>query len=134
MQCIDLFRAYAPSRDLHLMRSLTDTYLTESQFATIVGRCRLYQALPPKEQRAIPRLLITDSQINNCCRGYYANPDFGAKDNQISLWDFHNLLTESNKSSYIDSYLQRALNATELSVGINNTLSGVSDTSAWFIS
>ena len=134
LQCIDLFRAYAPSRDIHLMKSLTDTYLTESQFATIVGRCRLYQALPPKEQRAIPRLLITDSQINSCCRGYFANPDFGAKDNQISLWDFHNLLTESNKSSYIDSYLQRAVNATELSVGINNMLHGVSDKYAWFLS
>ena len=45
-----------------------------------------------------------------------------------------NLLTESNKSSYIDSYLQRAVNATELSVGINNTLHGVSDKYAWFLS
>lgn len=46
------------------------------------------------------------------------------KRESISMFDFHNLLTEANKSSYIDSYLQRAVNATEVSVGINNALHG----------
>ena len=32
------------------------------------------------------------------------------------------------------SYLQRAVNATELSVGINDTLRGVNDKYAWFLS
>ena len=48
------------------------------------------------------------------------------------MWDFHNLLTESNKSSYIDSYLQRAVNATDVTVGLNNALHGDS-TYQWFL-
>ena len=129
---MDLFSGFIPARDLHLMQTLSNTYLTETQFAQIVGRMRMYQALPNNVLRGIPRLLITDSQINSVCRDYYHNETFGVKDNQISLFDFHNLLTQSNKNSYIDSYLQRAVNATEISVGINNALHGDSKYS-WFI-
>ena len=129
---MDLFSGFIPARDLHLMQTLSNTYLTETQFAQIIGRMRMYQALPNNVLRGIPRLLITDSQINSVCRDYYHNETFGVKDNQISLCDFHNLLTQSNKNSYIDSYVQRAVNATEVSVGINNALHGDSKYS-WFI-
>lgn len=121
---LEMFYNFNPAREIHLLQTLSQSYLTETQFAQIVGRMRLYQALPNGYQRNIPRLLITDSQINNVCRDYYTNPNFGAKDNTISLFDFHNLLTESNKSSYIDTYLQRAVNATEVATGINNALHG----------
>lgn len=131
-QAMELFYHFDPARDIHLMQTLSNSYLTETQFAQIVGRMRLYQALPLRYQRSVPKLLITDSQINNVCRGYYSNPDFGVKGNTISMFDFHNLLTESNKSSYIDSYLQRAVNATEVAVGINNALQGDSKY-AWFL-
>ena len=116
------------------MQTLSNTYLTETQFAQVVGRMRLYQALPQALLRKIPRLLITDSQINSVCRDYYRNESFGMRDNQISMFDFHNLITESNKSSYIDTYLQRAVNATDtdVAVGINNALHGDSKYS-WFI-
>lgn len=125
---LEMFYNFNPAREIHLLQTLSQSY----QFAQIVGRMRLYQALPNGYQRNIPRLLITDSQINNVCRDYYTNPNFGAKDNTISLFDFHNLLTESNKSSYIDTYLQRAVNATEVATGINNALHG--DTKyAWFL-
>lgn len=129
---LEMFYNFNPAREIHLLQTLSQSYLTETQFAQIVGRMRLYQALPNGYQRNIPRLLITDSQINKVCRDYYTNPNFGAKDNTISLFDFHNLLTESNKSSYIDTYLQRAVNATEVATGINNALHG--DTKyAWFL-
>ena len=131
-QVMELFFQFNPAKDIHLMQALSSSYLTETQFAQIVGRMRLYQALPQGCSAKIPRLLITDSQINNVCRGYYGNPDFRGHDGAISMWDFHNLLTESNKSSYIDSYLQRAVNATEVSVGLNNALHGDS-TYQWFL-
>ena len=114
------------------MHTLTQTRLTETQFAQIVGRMRLYQALPSYQQRRVPKLLITDSQINNVCRDYYSNPNFGTKDSTISMFDFHNLLTEANKSSYIDSYVQRGVNATEVTVGICKALQGDSEYS-WFL-
>lgn len=129
---LELFHNFNPVRELHLMQDLTRTTLTESQFAQIIGRMRLYQALPPTYQRHIPKLLITDSQINAVCRGYFNNPDFRAEDGALTMWDFHNLLTEANKSSYIDSYLQRAVNATDLSLGIHNALRG-DDKYAWFL-
>ena len=129
---LDLFYNFNLEKDIQLLHSLTQTRLTESQFAQIVGRMRLYQALPSYLQREIPKLLITDSQINNVCRDYYNNPNFGHKDNTISLFDFHNLLTEANKSSYIDSYVQRGINATEITVGIGKALQGDSEYS-WFL-
>ena len=129
---VDLFDSFNFEKDIQLLQTLTQTRLTETQFAQIVGRMRLYQALPSYLQREIPKLLITDSQINNVCRDYYNNPNFGHKDNTISLFDFHNLLTEANKSSYIDSYVQRGINATEITVGIGKALQGDSEYS-WFL-
>ena len=129
---MELFNDYSPARDLHLMQTLTQTSLSETQFAQMVGRMRLYQALPSRLQANVPKLHITDSQINNVCKGYYSNEAFAGHDGELSMWDFHNLLTESNKSSYIDTYLQRGVNATEVSVGINNALHGDS-TYEWFL-
>lgn len=129
---LDLFYNFNLEKDIQLLHSLTQTRLTESQFAQIVGRMRLYQALPSYLQREIPKLLITDSQINNVCRDYYNNPNFGHKDNTISLFDFHNLLTTANKSSYINDYVQRGINATEITVGIGKALQGDSEYS-WFL-
>ena len=129
---LELFYNFNMDRDVQLLQSLTQTTLSETQFAQIVGRMRLYQALPSYQQRKLPKLLITDSQINNVCRDYYSNPNFGAKNNTISMFDFHNLLTEANKSSYIDSYVQRGMNATEVTVGICKALQGDSEYS-WFL-
>ena len=131
-QVMELFNGFNPAKDIHLMQQLSNSYLTETQFAQIVGRMRLYQAIPQGLSRRIPRLLITDSQINNVCRGYYQNPEFGGQGAAISMWNFHNLMTEANKSSYIDSYLQRAVNATEVSAGLNNALHG-DPTYQWFL-
>ena len=130
---LELFHSFNPAKEIHLLQSLSDTYLTETQFAQIVGRMRMYQALSPGRQKQIPRLLITDSQINSVCRDFYSSEHFGVKDNAISLFDFHNLLTESNKSSYIDTYLNRAVNATEVSVGLNNVMQGLDNRYAWFL-
>ena len=130
----EMFYNFNPAKKTHLSQTLSRSYLiTETQFAQIVGRIRLYRALSNGYQRSIPRLLIIDSQINNVCRDYYTNPNFGAKDNTISLFDFHNLLTESNKSSYIDTYLQRAVNATEVATRINNALHGDTKYACFFL-
>ncbi|RGM93099.1 DUF3871 family protein [Phocaeicola plebeius] len=130
---LELFHSFNPAKEIHLMQSLTNTSLSETQFAQIVGRMRMFQALSPARQKTMPRLLITDSQINSVCRDYYHNEVFGVKDNAISMFDFHNLLTQANKGSYIDTYLQRAVNATEVAVGINNVLQGLDNKYAWFL-
>ena len=116
-----------------LYRNVLELFHSFNPAKEIVGRMRMYQALSPARQKAVPRLLITDSQINSVCRDYYHNEVFGAKDNAISMFDFHNLLTQANKGSYIDTYLQRAVNATEVSVGLNNVLQGIDNKYAWFL-
>ena len=131
---LELLHSFNPAKDIHLLHALSNTYLTETQFAQVVGRMRMFQALPSAQQKRMPQLLITDSQINSVCRDFYRSEHFGMKDNTISLFDFHNLLTESNKSSYVDTYLHRAVNATEVSVGLNNVMQGIDNKYAWFLS
>ena len=59
------------------------------------------------------------------CLLYTSNDEnFGSLGNDLSMWKFYNLLTGANKSSYIDSFLDRAYNATELATGICSALHG----------
>ena len=62
-------------------------------------------------------MLITDSQINTVAKAYINDKNFGSLGNDISMWKLYNLLTGANKSSYIDSFLDRAVNATRNSNG-----------------
>jgi len=129
---LDMLHNYNPAKHIHLMQTLGNTSMTEHQFCQILGKMRLYQALPQKIQRDIPRLLITDTQINSVAKAYISDPDFGSYGSDIDMWKFYNLLTGANKSSYIDSFLDRSYNATEVAQGINAALHG-DDRYSWFI-
>ncbi|MCD7933586.1 MAG: DUF3871 family protein [Tannerellaceae bacterium] len=131
-EVLEMFQSYNPAKHLHLMQTLGNSYLIESQFCQLLGRMRLYQSLPQSYQKTIPKMLLTDTQINSVAKSYIQDENFGSLGNDISMWKFYNLLTGANKSSYIDSFLDRALNATELAVGINQALQG--DTKfQWFL-
>ena len=116
------------------MRRLQDYSISEAQFARFLGRSRMYQYLPNKEKKALPEMLMTDTQINLVTRAYYGDENFGrqADGEGLSMWRMYNLLTGAGKSSYIDSFLDRSLNAGELSAGICRALRGDSEYS-WFI-
>lgn len=129
---LELFNQYNPAKHLHLMQTLGNSYLTEHQFCQILGKMRLYQTLPQGYQKAIPRMLLTDTQINNVAKSYVSDANFGGLGNDLNMWRFYNLLTGSNKSSYIDSFLDRALNATEIAQGITSALHG-EEAYKWFI-
>lgn len=62
------------------------------------------------ERDSIPEILITDAQINSVVRGYFSDPNFSAQSGEISLWKLYNLMTEANKSSYIDGFIDRGVN------------------------
>jgi hypothetical protein len=122
--------------ELHLMemKELTQDYLSEHQFAQLIGRTRLYQHLPKEEKRRIPELNFNDSHINTMAKDYYEDQNFSRlQDGRINLWSVFNLFTQANKSSYIDTFLDRNLNAFEFSKGIQKTLNGDSDYH-WFLS
>lgn len=129
---LEMFQSYQPAKHLHLMQTLSNSYLTEHQFCQLLGKMRLRQSLPQGYQKDIPKMLITDSQINTVAKAYINDKNFGSLGNDISMWKLYNLLTGANKSSYIDSFLDRAVNATEIATGINAALHG--DTKyKWFI-
>lgn len=108
---------------LKQLAKLQDYALTEKQFAQLIGRCRLYQHLPSSQKKAIPELLFGDNHISAVARDYYKDNSFCRDDKgDISLWRLYNLLTTCNKSSYIDAFLDRSVNASELAVSLANAL------------
>lgn len=129
---LEMFNHYDPAKHIHLMQTLGNSYLSEHQFAQILGKMRLYQCLPQGYQKSVPRLLITDTQINSVAKAYMQDANFGGFGGDLSMWKFYNLLTGANKSSYIDSFLDRAYNATEIAQGINAALHG-DEKYKWFI-
>lgn len=129
---LELFNSYNPAKHLHLMQSLGNTSMSEHQFCQILGKMRLYQCLPNGYQKSLPRMLLTDTQINSVAKAYINDENFGSFGNDLNMWKFYNLLTGANKSSYIDSFLDRSLNATEIAVGINSALHG-DEKYQWFI-
>lgn len=131
---IQLFQQYNIAKHLYLMEAYKDSYLTEHQFAQFLGKSRLYQCLPSEKKKSLPELLMTDTQINLVAKSYYNDTDFGivGESKEISMWNVYNLLTGANKSSYIDNFLDRSLNATQLAEGINKAIYGDKEYS-WFI-
>ena len=67
---LEMFNKYDPAKHIHLMQTLGGSYLTEHQFCQLLGRMRLYPLLPQGQQKAIPRMLLTDTQINSVAKAY----------------------------------------------------------------
>jgi hypothetical protein len=130
----DLFKSYSAEQHLLQMKQLTEYSLTEKQFAQLVGRARLYNYLPKNEKLLIPQFLLNDGQVSTIAKDYYQDERFCKKeDGTINLWDVYNLFTSANKSSYIDTFMNRSTNAFEFTNGLAQTLSSVSNHS-WFLS
>ena len=129
---LELFNQFNIAKQIHLMQQLGNTSMDEHTFCTFLGKSRLYQCLSTARQKQLPRLLLTDTQINLVAKAYINDENFGGTGGELNMWKFYNLLTGANKSSYIDSFLDRSLNASEISQGICSALNG-SEQYKWFI-
>jgi len=130
----ELIVNYDAEKHLKEMLTLTDYGLTEKQFALLVGKTRLYNYLPKNEKLKIPQLLLNDGQISTIAKDYYQDERFCEnQDGNINLWNLYNLFTSANKSSYIDTFSDRNINAFKFINGLKNTLNGDSSYS-WFLS
>ena len=78
-------------------------------------------------------MLITDTMINNVAKSYITDENFCSYGTDINMWKFYNLLTGANKSSYIDMFLDRSLNASEIAMGISEALNNTDERYRWFI-
>jgi hypothetical protein len=127
-----LFNSFNPSYQLYHLGELSKYSLTETQFALLLGRCRLYPFLPKKDQREITPLLFGDSQIKNVAQYYYKDSSFcRAENGDINLWKLYNLLTSGNKSTYIDSFVDRNVAAYHFTEQIKSALVHKDDN--WFL-
>jgi hypothetical protein len=74
-----------------------------------------------------------DGQLNIITRNYYQDDAFCRNtDGTINLWKVYNLFTEANKNSYIDTFLDRSINATNFLNGVSMALQGDAQYQ-WFI-
>ena len=133
-----LFRRFEPEKEdtLKLIENLHNTRLSESQFCYLIGRLRLYQALPTEVQKTLPTIEIGDQAVNSAVRGFVSNPNFGLKEGEssISMFDMLQLFNEAIKQTYIDKWVDRNQNCTDFALGIQRALLG-SDTEGynWFL-
>ncbi len=127
-----LLQNYNTSYHIHSLRKFSEHSLTENQFALMVGRCRLYQHLPQRMKAEVKPLLLSDTQLNTVARDFYRDRSF-CRDSRgnISLWKLYNLFTGANKSSYIDTFLDRNVNTFQFVEEIKIALENKTDN--WFL-
>ncbi|MBL7789868.1 MAG: DUF3871 family protein [Chitinophagales bacterium] len=130
---VQVIQNYNMEKHIYEMQDLTSKALTEQQFAQLLGKTRLYQHLPKIEKTLIPELNYNDGQFSSIARDYYLDNSFCRDESgDINLWNVYNLFTSANKSSYIDNFLTRQVNAFEFTNGIKSALEQDSPYS-WFI-
>lgn len=131
---MEVLQNYNAEKHLVEMKKLSEYSLTEHQFATLLGRSKLYQHMSRKDKINIPALNFNDGQLNVVAKDYYEDEHFGRNyDGDLNLWNMYNLFTQANKSSYIDTFLDRNVNAFEFSNGISKALNG-NGSYHWFLS
>ncbi|ARN78243.1 hypothetical protein BST97_09700 [Nonlabens spongiae] len=130
----ETIQSYNSDQQLELMSNLNKHVISDRQFAQLIGRSKLYQYLPKAEKASLPNLLLTDSQFNTIAKDYYEDESFCRNESgDISMWKVYNLFTGANKSSYIDSFLDRNENAFAFAEGVSKAINGDSDY-RWFLS
>ena len=130
----ELFMGFDMEKQLRQMQSFGNYGLSENQFAQILGKARLYPFLKNEVKKEIPQLMFNDCQLNTVAKDYYMDKSFCRSSNgDIDLWKLYQLLTGANKSSYIDSFLDRSLNAFTFTESLLDALNDQSRRH-WFLS
>ena len=76
-------------------------------------------------------LQLPDSQLGTVVKEYFSDENFKNKDGNIDFWNIYNLFTGANKSSYIDSNLERNVNTYEF---IQNLIKSIENKERnWFL-
>lgn len=101
---------------LNMMEKLSNIYLTEHEFAQFIGKSRLFRHLPEERKLLLTPVMFGDQQMGAIAKDFYQDENFNHNhlNGEINLWKVYNLLTGVNKSTYIDQFLYRAINAQEI--------------------
>lgn len=128
-----LLENYNNNYHLFHLEELTKFSITEKQFALIAGRIRMYYHLPNDLKQGIQEILLTDTQLGMVVKDYYRDNSFCRnEDGTINLWRLYNLFTSANKSTYIDNFLDRSVNACHFIEQIRFALEGRRE--CWYLS
>jgi hypothetical protein len=132
--CIrSLIQNYNQQHHLFHLQQLCEYSLTEHQFAQLIGRTRMYQFLPGTLKKDIPQLLFGDNQIGSIVRDYYKDDSFcKMEDGTLNLWRLYNLFTNANKSTYIDQFVERGVNAFSFAYNVKSAIQN--QTFNWYLS
>lgn len=132
-QAFRLFTNFDAPQQLNRMSEFGDEFITEHQFAQLVGRSKMFNYLPPKLKKEIPVTMpLVDSQISLITKAYYQDESFSRSEfGRLSLWRLFNLFTGANKSSYIDTFLDRSAGSFDFIEGMQTALKTGSN--HWFI-
>ncbi|MBS1684399.1 MAG: DUF3871 family protein [Bacteroidetes bacterium] len=118
-----LITGYDAEAQILQMQEWTNYHLTEHQFAQLIGKAKLYQFLGTQERKQLPPFQFLDCHLSTIAKDYYSNESFCRdQDGNINLWNLYNLFTGANKSSYIDKFLERGLNASEFITSLNQAI------------
>ena len=124
---------YNMQQHLNSLHELSNYAITEQQFAQLVGRCRMYSFLPSAVKNEIPQLLFGDTQMGAVVKDFYKDASFCKNaDGLINLWRLYNLFTGANKSTYIDQFIERGVNAFSFTNNIKTALQ--KGTYNWYLS
>lgn len=103
-----LFAEFSYKNAIQKFEAMKSSFLTEDQFAHLLGRIKLYNAMPFKLRSEIPEIGLSDSQLTTIAADYFKDRSHARDENgNISIWNMYNLFTGANKSSYIDTFLDR---------------------------
>ena len=127
-----LVKGYQAEQHLNQFTRLSNYSISEQQFAQVVGRSRMYNHLPSDVKKDISPLLFNDTQLTAVCRDYFSDASFCKEADGINLWRMYNLLTGANKTSYIDRFLDRSVNAYSFVEQLRSVIDGT--TTSWYLS
>ncbi len=78
-----------------------------------------------------PQMALTSSQVGYVVKGNYGDPNFSQNQEEISLWSLYSLITEANKSSYIDGFLDRGITGERIVEDLSSSLRD--GTPSWYL-
>jgi len=138
-KALELFQSFDPNKEdaLAMLENLGKTTISEQLFCQMIGRLRLYQALPASAQNVLPKFILGDQVVNKIVQGYVNNPNFGLEEgyDSINLWCLLQLFNEAVKQgAYINDWLERNQNCTDFVLGIQRAINNEDqDGYTWFL-
>ncbi len=130
----EMLHSFDRDAQLEQLKRLGDYNMSEQQFAHLLGKSRMYHYLPQRVKKSLPQLLLPDTHVSMVTKSYYQDKHFKRnEDGSINLWNLYNLFTNAVKGSYVDTFLDRNVNAFTFCNGLTQALDNKRSEYQWFL-